>query len=139
MKENYDFEIPKKYKETEYNLLKSVEADDKTLNFYTNDKKEIIFKNGVKKEIFNDNHQIIYFANGDIKQIYPDGKSVYYFKDEKTVKTTMNDGLQIFKLDSGEIEIRCLDGIKLIKNIDGKWQKIEKDGKISEINENINV
>ena len=124
----YDFSIPKKYLNKEYKLIKSLKTDDKIINLYTNDKKEIIFKSGVKKEIYHDGHQIIYFVNGDLKQIYPDGKSCYYFKESKTVQITMNNGMEIYKFENGQIEKHYPDGTKQILFNDGSERYIYNDG-----------
>ena len=80
--EIYDLKLPEKYHNQKYKLIKVINTEDgKTINFYDKNKKEIIFKSGVKKEIFYDGYQIIYFTNGDIKQIFPDKtKEVYFFK-----------------------------------------------------------
>ena len=67
--------------------------------------KEIIFKSGVRKEIFDDGYQIVYyFNNGDIKQIFPNkSKQVYYFNEAKTEERTYQDNLQVFKFENGQI------------------------------------
>ena len=124
----FDFSIPQKYLNQEYKLIKSLKTDDKIINLYTNDKKEIIFKSGVKKEIYQDGHQIIYFSNGDIKQIYPDGKSYYYFKESKTVQITLNNGMEIYKFENGQIEKHYPDGTKQILFKDGSERYIYNDG-----------
>ena len=43
--------------------------DGKIVKFYDNDKREVIFPSGVRKEIFEDGYQIVYFNNKDIKQV----------------------------------------------------------------------
>lgn len=43
--------------------------DGKMVKFYDNDKREVIFPSGVRKEIFADGYQIVYFNNKDIKQV----------------------------------------------------------------------
>ena len=126
--EEYDFSIPKKYLNNEFKLVKSLKTDDKIINLYTNDKKEIIFKSGVKKEIYQDGHQIIYFINGDLKQIYPDGKSCYYFQESKTVQITLNNGMEIYKFENGQIEKHYPDGTKQILFNDGSERYIYNDG-----------
>ena len=126
--EEYDFSIPKKYLNKEYKLIKSLKTDDKIINLYTNDKKEIIFKSGVRKEIYQDGHQIIYFANGDLKQIYPDGKSCYFFQETKTVQITLNNGMEIYKFENNQIEKHYPDGTKQILFSDGSERYIYNDG-----------
>jgi hypothetical protein len=44
-------------------------TDGKLINFYENEKKEIIYPNGSRKEIYNDGYNIVYFKNKDIKQV----------------------------------------------------------------------
>jgi hypothetical protein len=44
-------------------------TDGKIVKFYDNDKREVIFPSGVRKEIFADGYQIVYFNNKDIKQV----------------------------------------------------------------------
>ena len=50
-KDEYDFIIPKKYLNKDYKLIRSIKDNEKITNTYTNDKKEIIYKNGKQKEI----------------------------------------------------------------------------------------
>ena len=53
-------------------MLKNVvnTDDGKIIKIYDKNKKEIIFKSGVIKEIYFDGYQIVYCTNGDIKQIF---------------------------------------------------------------------
>ena len=127
-KNEYDFVIPEKYNENNYELLNEIESDGKKINIYSNNRKEIIFKSGVRKDIFEDGYQLVYFPNGDKKQIFPDGKIVYYFNDAKTVQTTFSDGLNIFKFSNSQIEKHYLDGSKYIIFPNGTKRKIAKDG-----------
>lgn len=134
--ENYDFVLPDKYADTnpnshepQYTLLKSVTTSEgKKINLYTNNKREVIFQSGVRKEIYDDGYQIVYFMNGDLKQIFPNGKSVYYFNEAKTVQTTFQDGLQVFKFNNGQIEKHYPDGTKQISFPDGSLRYILNDG-----------
>jgi len=133
--EDYDYTIPKKYLNKEYNLIKELKTDDKTINLYNDDKKEIIFKSGVRKEIFKDGYQIIHFVNGDIKQIYPEGKSCYYFKESKTVQIILKSGVEIYKFENGQIERHYPDGSKKIFFNDGSKIFIDKDGEETSISD----
>jgi hypothetical protein len=133
--EDYDFNIPKKYLSKEYNLIKELKTDDKTINLYSDDKKEIIFKSGVRKEIFKDGYQIIHFVNGDIKQIYPEGKSCYFFKESKTVQIILKNGVEIYKFENGQIEKHYPDGSKIILFNDGSKIFIDKDGEETSISD----
>ena len=126
----YDLVFPEKYHGLNYNLIKTEKTEDgKTCNFYDNNKKEIIFKNGVRKEIFSDGYQVIYFNNGDIKQIFPgENKQVYFFKEKNIVQTTIGDECQIFKYENGEIEKKFKDGTIQIISPDGKIKNILPNG-----------
>ena len=126
-KEEYDFIIPKKYTNKVYKLLKSIKSGEKIINTYTNDKKEIIYNNGTRKEIYKNEHQIIYYANGDIKQIFSDGKISLFNKESKKVQTNLTNGTKIYKMKNGQIEKHFPDGTKLIKNNE-KERYIYNDG-----------
>ena len=108
----YDLIFPENYHGLTYNLIKSEKTqNEKTVNYYDNNKKEIIFKNGVRKEIYNDEYQVIYFNNGDIKQVYPlENKQIYFFKEKNIVQTTIGEECQIFKYENGQIEKKFKDG-----------------------------
>ena len=135
--ENYDLVFPNKYHKQKYKLINTAKTEDgKKINFYDKNKKEIIFKSGVKKEIYYDGYQIIYFTNGDIKQIYPEkSKQVYFFNESKIIQTTIPDKIQVFKFENGQIEKHYINGIKEIIFPNGDIKRIYKDGK----EENINI
>ncbi len=79
--------------------------DGKIIQYYEKNKKEIIFKSGVRKELFDDGYKVVNFNNGDIKQIFPNkSKQVYYFNEVKTVQITYPDNLKNFKFQNGQIE-----------------------------------
>ena len=126
--ENYDLVFPDKYHQTECALLNTTENNGKIIKYYDNNKKEIIFQSGVRKETFPDGYNIVYFNNGDLKQIYPNGKSVYYFSDAKTIQTTYTNKLQVFKFENGQIEKHYSDKTKLIIFPDGSLRYILPDG-----------
>jgi hypothetical protein len=69
----YDLILSEKYHPkdpTKYRLVKEEKLlDNKIINFYENDKREIIFTSGNKKEIYSDGYQITFFRNKDIKQV----------------------------------------------------------------------
>ena len=126
-KDEYDFIIPKKYLNKDYKLIRSIKDNEKITNTYTNDKKEIIYNNGTKKEIYKNEHQIIFYPNGDIKQIFSDGKSSFFNKETKMVKTNLSNGTKIFRYKNGQIEKHFPDGTKLIINNE-KEKYIYNDG-----------
>ena len=122
--EEYEFKIHEKYNRQNYKLIKTLNAEDKIINLYNNNKKEILFPSGVRKEIFEDGHQIIHFVNGDIKQNYPNGKSVYYFSQAKTVQTTFKNGIFVIKFENNQVERHYPDGKKQILFPDGTEKTI---------------
>ena len=126
--EDYEFKIPEKYQNKNYTLLKTLETDEKKIKFYTDNKKEVLFPSGVRKEIYNDGYQIVHFVNGDIKQNFPDGKSVYYFNEAKTVQTTFNNGVLVFKFNNDQLERHYPDGKKQILFPDGSERIVLSNG-----------
>ena len=91
-------------------------------------KKELVYSNGIKKEVYPDGYSIVYFNNKDIKQCFPDGRIVYHYAEAKTVQTTFPDGLQLFKFSNGQIEKHFPDGSKEISFQDGTVKCVYPDG-----------
>ena len=128
--DNYDFIIPDKYVEQNNNLklIQNMESEGKNIKIYSNNKKEISFKSGVKKEIFSDGYQLVHFPNGDMKQNFPEeGKVIYFFNETKTVQTSFKNGLNIFKFSNNQIEKHYPNGSKFIIFPDGTKKYIEKN------------
>lgn len=96
-------------------VQENISNDGKIVRWYANSKKEVIFRKGVRKEIFPDGYTIVYFKNKDIKQTYPDGKVVYYFDEARTTQTTELDGVHIYKFYNGQIEKHFPEGSKEIR------------------------
>jgi len=72
--DNFDLVLMDKYHYNPiYNRLLKEEKDpnDKIVKLYDNNKKEIIFPSGVKKEIYPDGYYVVFFNNYDIKQVIP--------------------------------------------------------------------
>lgn len=119
----YDLKFPEEYHnnsdENRRIIQENISNDGKVVRWFANKKKEIIFRKGVRKEIFPDGYTVVYFKNRDIKQTYPDGKVVYYFDEARTTQTTETNGIHIFKFDNGQIEKHFPDGTKQIKFEDG--------------------
>ena len=127
---DYSLTFPEKYHGMTYNLEKMEKTKDGiTINYYNNNKKEMIYKNGMRKEIYGEDYQIIYFNNGDIKQIFPkENKQIYYFQEKEVVQTTLGDDCQIFRYKNGQIEKNFNDGTKQIIFPDGKIKNILPNG-----------
>ncbi|CAI2386820.1 unnamed protein product [Moneuplotes crassus] len=109
-------------------VQENTSADGKIVRWYANNKKEVIFKKGVRKEIFPDGYTIVYFKNKDVKQTYPDGTVVYYFDEAKTTQTTDVEGTHIYKFENEQIEKHYQDGSKEIQFPDGIIKCIYTDG-----------
>ena len=127
----YDFVIPEKYKNYNGEITNTIDNDGKIINIFDDNKKEIIFKSGVRKEIYTDGYQLIHFPNGDIKQKFvgKGEKIVYYYKDTNTVQTTFKSGLNVFKFSNGQIEKHYPDGSRFIIYANGIKRKMSKNGK----------
>lgn len=71
--ENYELKYIEKYygnSQKSVKLRKQEIGDDgKIIRYYENNKREVIFPSGVRKEIFEDGFQTVYFVNKDIKQV----------------------------------------------------------------------
>ena len=121
--EDYSLVFLEKYHGAENENAEIVQESEgtkgKIFRLYSNEKREILFANGVRKEIFPDGYSVVYFSNDDIKQTYPDGKTVYYFADAGTAQTTLPDGLKIYKFSNSQIEKHYVDGTKEIIFPDG--------------------
>ena len=120
--------LPKYHSGNEKMTSQQTYKDGKTIKQYANGKTELIFSNGVRKEIFPDSYSVIYFNNKDIKQLYNDGRIVYYFASTKTTQTLFSDGLQVFKFPTGQIEKHYPDGSKEITFPDGTLKSVLADG-----------
>jgi hypothetical protein len=127
----YDFIIPEKYKNNKGELVNTMDTDGKIINIYSSNKKQIIFKSGVIKEIYPDGYQLVYFPNGDMKQKFvgEEEKIIYYYSETNTVQTTFKNGLNVFKFSNGQIEKHYNDGSKFIIYTNGMRKRITKSGK----------
>jgi centromere protein J len=103
-----DFEFPEKYfNENDKNnkiIKHQFDLDGKTIKIYKNNKKEIIFPNNTRKQIFPDGYTIVYFSNGDRKETIPNYKEIYYYKKDDAYQINFNDGNKYIKyLKTGKI------------------------------------
>lgn len=73
------------------------ESDGRVIRSYESGHKEIIFPNGVRKEIYPNGYTVIYLANRDVKQIFKD-RTVYFFIEDGTVHTVYNSGLDVISI-----------------------------------------
>jgi len=129
--EGYDFIIPDKYKlMNNGKIINILNSDGKIINIFENNKKEIIFQSGVRKEIFPDGYQLINFPNGDMKQKFvgDEEKVMYFYSETNTVQTSFKNGVNIFKFNNGQIEKHYPDGSKYIFYYNGMRRKISKNG-----------
>mmetsp|Transcript_8199 Transcript_8199/g.16143 ORF Transcript_8199/g.16143 Transcript_8199/m.16143 type:complete len:741 (-) Transcript_8199:2779-5001(-) len=105
-----------------------VANDGKIQKEFEDGHREVLFPNGVKREIYPDGYTVVYFTNKDVKQSFPDGKVIYYFAEVDTQQTTFPDGQQLYKFANGQIEQHFPDGTKEIKFPDGTVKCIFPDG-----------
>jgi hypothetical protein len=79
----YDLILSEKYHpndSTKYRFVKEEKlSDNKIINFYENDKREIIFPSGNKKQIYSDGYQVTFFPNKDIKQVNIILRLIFFF------------------------------------------------------------
>ena len=96
-----DLEFPKKYfdKNNEnHKIIKhQFELDGKTIKIFNSGKKEIIFPNATKKEIFPDGYTLVSYSNGDIKETIPNYKEIYYYKKDEVNQIVFSDGDKYIK------------------------------------------
>jgi centromere protein J len=105
-----------------------VANDGKVQKEFEDGHREVLFPNGVKREIYPDGYTVVHFTNKDIKQSFPDGKVIYFFAEANTQQTTFPDGQQLFKFANGQTEQHFPDGTKEIKFPDGTVKCIFPDG-----------
>lgn len=104
------------------------ESSEEDLDRPTAGKKEIVYSNGIRKEVYPDGYSVVYFTNKDVKQCFVDGRIVYHYAEAKTTQTTFPDGMQLFKFANGQIEKHFPDGSKEISFQDGTVKCVYPDG-----------
>ena len=96
-----DLEFPKKYfDETNENhkiIKHKFELDGKIIKIFNSGKKEIVFPNATKKEIFPDGYTLVSYSNGDIKETIPNYKEIYYYKKDDVNQIVFSDGDKYIK------------------------------------------
>ena len=110
-----DPDHPTRDQDTLTEELKAPEG--KLMRVFESGRREVLFPNGVRREVWPDGYSVIQFANGDIKQAFPSGlrqRIVYYFSDARTTQTTFPNGLQVFRFENGQVEKHFPDGTKEI-------------------------
>ncbi len=69
--EEYDLRFPSEYhgkKEQSAQVVEEVKGHDgKVQRIYDSGRKQVVFTNGVRREVFPDGYSIVYFNNQDIK------------------------------------------------------------------------
>ena len=103
-----DFEFPDKYfdeSNVDNNIVKhQFELDGKVIKIFNSGKKEIIFPNSTKKEIFPGGYTLVTYSNGDIKETIPHFKEIYYYKQDEVNQIVFADGCKYIKyLKTGKI------------------------------------
>ena len=103
-----DFEFPDKYFDENNKNNKIIkhqfELDGKNIIIYNSGKKEVIFPNKARKEIFPDGYTLVTYSNGDIKEIIPNYREIYYYKKDEVNQIAFEDGCKYIKyLKTGKI------------------------------------
>ncbi|CAD8061276.1 unnamed protein product [Paramecium sonneborni] len=106
----------------------NVGPDGKVSRQYANGKKEVVFHNGVKREVFPEGYVIVHFTNKDVKQTLPNGTIIYFFADAHTTQITVANGPNIYRFSNQQIEIHFPDGKKEIRFGDGTEKYISING-----------
>ena len=97
-------------------VVNKTEENGKLQVTYEDGKKEVVFKNGAKREIYPNGYIIVNYTIGDIKQTLPDNSIIYYYADADTTQITLPDnGLNIYRFSSNQVEFHYEDGSKEIK------------------------
>ncbi len=103
-----DLTYPEKYKENkEYTpiiIKQQFDKDGKIIRLFDTGKKEILFINGTKKQIYPDGYILVNYQNGDIKQIIPNYKETYFYNKEQILQVKFSDGITYIKYKDGKIE-----------------------------------
>ena len=103
-----DLTYPEKYKENkEYTPIvtkQQFDKDGKIIRLFDTGKKEILFTNGTKKQIYPDGYTLVNYQNGDIKQIIPNYKETYFYNKEQILQIKFSDGITYIKYKDGKIE-----------------------------------
>ena len=103
-----DLTYPEKYKENkEYSPIvtkQQFDKDGKIIRLFDTGKKEILFTNGTKKQIYPDGYTLVNYQNGDIKQIIPNYKETYFYNKEQILQVKFSDGTTYIKYKDGKIE-----------------------------------
>lgn len=102
--------------------------DGKVQKTYASGRKEVLFSDGIRKEIFPDGVTVVHFTNSDVKQTLPSGVMIYYFAETQTTQASFPDGVQKFKFPNGQIEKHLQDGTKEVSFPDGTVKCIFPDG-----------
>jgi centromere protein J len=96
-----DLEFPKKYfdeNNENHKIIKhKFELDGKIIKIFNSGKKEIVFPNATKKEIFPDGYTLVSYSNGDIKETIPNYKEIYYYKKDEVNQIVFADGDKYIK------------------------------------------
>lgn len=113
-------------------LLEEASRDDgKISRLYADGRREVVFPNGVKRQVWPDGYSLVYFTNGDLKQTFPhpQGKQrvLYYFSEQQTTQTTYPNGLQVFRFANRQLEKHFPDGTKEITFPDGTLKCVFPD------------
>jgi hypothetical protein len=92
---------------------------------------EIVYGNGVRKEVHKDGTTRIRFSNGDVETRFAESGTVAYFHNqEQVMQITTKDGSTLFEYPNQQIERHYPDGSKAIIFPDGTKQRFSASGEV---------
>jgi uncharacterized coiled-coil DUF342 family protein len=104
-------------------------SEGKTELTLSDNSRVTVFRNGTEKEVRGDGVAVVRFSNGDVRQSWPEqGVVVYFYNEARTVHVTHNDGEQVFRFPSGQLERHFSDGTKDISYPDGTRKVVMPSG-----------
>lgn len=120
--------------------------DGKVTRLYSDQRREVVFPNKVRRDTWPDGYSVVYFTNGDVKQSFST-RTVYHFQEQQTTQTTYPNGLQVFRFLNRQLEKHFPDGTKEITFPDGtlkcvfaeEEESIFPDGTVQRVNRETGV
>lgn len=111
------------------NVIHSEEsAEGKITRTYSSGKKEVLFNNGARREIYPNKYTIVHFVNNDVKQTLPSSSVIYYYAEAQTTQITLeSEGLNIYRFSNNQVEFHFENGSKEIKFADGTEKYISEE------------
>lgn len=103
-------------------------SDGRVERVYQDQRREILFTNGLRKILWPDGRCTVLFSNGDVKDCLADSTVVYRYATTSAVQTTFGNGVEVFQFVSGQVERHFPNGEKEIKFQNKTTKKIYSSG-----------